>query len=115
MYVLPLAIVVAIVYWLASNAFALLLANVVEPSLKRAYREDGTRNRRGYLRSVAAANALALAGATAALYLTCGYYAANNRPEWPAWVVFGVAFVALPRARCSSPAGGLLRARRLPG
>jgi hypothetical protein len=98
-YVLPLAIVVAIVYWLASTAFGLLLTNVVDPSLKRAYREDGGRNRLGYRRSLAGAQVLAILATLAAVYATCGYYAENNRPAWLAWVVFGVTFVTLSAPR----------------
>jgi FtsH-binding integral membrane protein len=115
MYVLPLAIVVGIVYWLASNVTALLLAHVIDPSLRRAYREDGTRNRRGYLRSIAAANALALAATTAALYATCDFYAQNNRPAWPAWAVFAIAFVALLARPLLASAASVVRASRLPG
>jgi len=113
-YVISLTIVAGIVYWLASNAFGLLVAHVVDPSLKRAYREDGSRNRRGYLRSIAAAHALALAGTTAALYATCGYYAENNRPAWPAWAVFGAAFCVLLAPRIVDTVARAIRADRLP-
>ena len=113
MYVIPLIIVVAIVYWLASNACALLLAHVIDPSLKRAYREDRSRNRRGYLRSIAAANAIALVLTALALYATCDYYAQSNRPAWPAWIVFGVAFIALLARPLFAAAGGVVRAKRL--
>lgn|GEM_PF-2783042 len=114
-YVLPLGIVVGIVYWLASNVFALLLANVVDPSLRRAYREDGTRNRRGYLRSIAAANAVARAATAAAIYATCDFYAENNRPSWPAWIVFAIAFIALVARPLWISAASAVRATRLPG
>jgi len=109
-YVLPLAIVAGIVYWLASNAFALVLANVVDPSLKRAYREDGGRNRSGYQRSIATAHVLALIGTTAAIYATCGYYAANNRPPWLAWIVFAIAFTLLIAPRLFKATVRLVRA-----
>jgi hypothetical protein len=95
LYAIPLVIVAAIVYWLASTAVALLLTHVVDPSLRQAYRDDGTRNRRGYLRSIAAARALGLLGTSAAVYETCAYYAQNNRPQWIAWTIFGFAFATL--------------------
>lgn len=111
MYVIPLVIVAAIVYWLASTAAAMLLAHVVDPSLRQAYRDDGTRNRRGYLRSIAAARALGLVGSSAAVYATCAYYAQNNRPQWIAWTVFGIAFATLTARKLLTETTRVIQAR----
>lgn len=100
MYVVALVIVAAIVNWLVDTAAASLVNAFVVPPLQRARREStSVTSSADYERGLAAASFARAALTSAAVYATCSYYAANNAPVWPAWVVFGVFFAGLQLPR----------------
>ena len=99
-YVAGLVIVAAIVNWLVHTLLTSLTAAFIVPSLERARRAStSAASGRDYERGLALAHIVRAVLDALAVFATCSYYAANNLPAWPAWVVFSVFFAVLQLPR----------------